>query len=150
MGRKWKFLFALLSVFLLSGCGKGKAETVRVVTRVDVVCDRGCTVRRSTFTDPAQMERVLNYLRLQQPRGVANLDPERMKGETYRIDLHLSDGTHRVYYQRSGGYYSQDLHRWQRIHREDAAGLRELVLLQEGQKTPPFFENGGVDIKDGS
>ena len=150
MGRKWKCLFAVLWVFLLSGCGKGKAETVRVVTRVDVVCDRGYTVHRSCFTDQVQIERILNCLRLRQPRGKADQDPERLAGEVYRIDIHLSDGTHRVSYQRAEGYYSEDRHPWQRIGREDARGLRELVLLLEGQKNPPFLGNGGFAITDGS
>lgn len=150
MGRKWKYLFAALWLFLLSGCGKGKAEPVRVVTRVDVVCDRGYTVHRSCFTDQIQMARILNCLRLRQLRGKADQDPERLAGEAYCIDIYMSDGTHRVCYQRADGYYSEDRHLWQRIGREDAKALRELVLLLEGQKNPPFPRNGGFAVKDGS
>lgn len=124
-----RFLWAVMFVFLcLAGCGKKEMGGVRVVSAVDVICDRGYQIQRRHFTQPEKMEMVLDYLRLQPDLGPVEKDPEKYAGQRIRIDVTLSDGTHRVYYQQGDRFLSRQLHPWQHIDPVRAAEFSENLL----------------------
>ena len=101
MKRMKRCLAAVILSVLLTGCNREKAP-LRVVTRIDVAADRGYQILRRQYTQPEKISMVLNYLRLQKNLGDPNVDPELVLGDKVQIDVTMSDGTHRLYYQQSG------------------------------------------------
>lgn len=131
MRKCWKFLIILFLCLSVAGCGRKPPAQIRVVTQVDVVYDYGYGQIQRHYTQPQKIQLVLNYLRLQENLGPADMDPERVKGSAFRIDVRLSDGTGRVYYQRCGRYLSKEYHSWQKIDPKQAALFSQML-----QRTP--------------
>lgn len=131
MKKFWKILNAVMLCVLLGGCGEKTPGSLRVVDRVEIACDHAYGISRWNYTQPEKVGQVLNYLRLQEGTGWTETDPERVAGDVYRIDVCLSDGSHRIYYQRAGKYFSKRCHTWQKTDPEKAAALAELL-----RKTP--------------
>lgn len=127
MKRWWKVLSVCALLFILLGIKKAPPEPPRVVTQLNVSCDRGYCVARRTYTDCHKIEPILNHLRQRKNLGAALTDPERLAGDSYRIELCLSDGTRYVYYQRSGRYYSAQCHLWQKTDPKQAQILVDLL-----------------------
>lgn len=124
--------FVIFIVLLsMCGCGRKQRDKVRVVTAVQVTIsdDNNMTLRQ--YTKPQNIQKVLNYLRLQENLGAAEEDPERLTGTAFVIDVMLSDGSHSVYYQRGGRYLSKEYHSWQKIDRERAMDFNRML-----QQTP--------------
>lgn len=126
MGKR-KILLICLVFLTLTACTRRSETPLRVVTRVDVVCDRGYQVWRRQYKSPEKMEMVLDYLRLQDSLGTVQTDPERLQGDTMQIEVWLSDGTSRIYYQKSQQYLSKQLHAWVAIDSQRAAQFSELL-----------------------
>ena len=125
----WKFLLIIFAVVSLSGCG-GKTEApTRVVTGVEITTCGGTRTLRRYYTQPQKIQKVLNYLRLQESEGFADTDPERLTGTAIVIDVTLSDGSHSVYYQRGGRYLSKKYHPWQKINTNRAMEFYETICL---------------------
>lgn len=115
MGGRILPIFALLTV-LLTGCAVQPQEpSVRVVTRVDVTCNRDGQLLQRQYTETEKMQPLLNYLRLLEPRGLATVDPELVRGNAYEITLHFSQGAPTVYYQHSERFLSKNRHPWQKV-----------------------------------
>ena len=91
----------------------------RVVTqiRIDTVRD-GQTVSH-TYTDPGQMEAVLNYLRQLDPYRKADIDPDTFRSGIWRIEVCYSDGNSTVYRQLHRDYLQKDQGIWRQIQGED-------------------------------
>ena len=132
--KKYRFiLFAfLLLPGILSGCRRYHASenttiSPRVVTQVDVICKREDTSILRSYTHPKKMETILVYLRLLEPLGKAETDPERILGDQYEIVLRFSDGRQRIYRQRANAYLSKDFQPWYRIDPEHAGVLYSIL-----------------------
>lgn len=126
--KKWKLinLFGVI-LLLLCGCGKAQLQPPAVVTRVDIDCRHaGIRIFRS-YTETEQIEAVLDYLRLQRTLGRAETDPERIRGDSYVIEIHSSNGQRHIYRLRADRYLSKDNHPWQRIDPEYSGGLYALL-----------------------
>lgn len=126
MGKIW----VLAVLLVLSGSiPKEPIRPLRVVTQVRIDGYHGQQQVCRCYTQPEKIEAVLNYLRMQENKGMAQIDPERIVGDAYTVDVCLSDGQHHIYYQRADRYLSRDYHPWQRIDEEQAQIFYE--LLQE-------------------
>lgn len=80
---------------------------------------------------------VLNYLRLQKDLGPPDVDPEMIFGDRMKIDVTMSDGTHRLYYQQSGKFLSEKNQLWHMIDPELASGFQlRLQMIPTDAKLP--------------
>lgn len=115
---------------LLSGCRMGQKEAVplcRVVTHVDVHWVHNSEPRNFTLTDMVQIQPVLIYLRTLDPMGQPVIDPEDLDTDSWKIVIHRSDGSQRIYRQQGGEYLSRDSGPWVLI--DPAVGNRLQVLF---------------------
>lgn len=132
-----KIIFMLATVvFFFFGCTRGGEDPTvpRLVTQIEVVYSHGEQLLRRQYTDPSKMSSVLNYIRLLDRGGPADTDPERVPGDACKITLRLSDGSSRVYHQRSDRFLSKDFHSWQRIDPEQGQQLLPLLEGLESDK----------------
>ena len=142
MTRKWIWIVVVLFTTILTGCGTEKPRPVRVVTRVDVACDRGYQVLRRQYTKPEKVSMVLNYLRLQENLGPPEVEPDAVAGERIQIDVTMSDGTHRFYYQQSGQFLSEQNENWHEINPELAADFDLHLQMIPTDEKPPARRQG--------
>lgn len=128
--KPWKILaLVLLCVFAISGCGEQPNRELPLVTGVEITCcHQGQTLKRH-YSDPDKVHRVLYYLRKSHTMGYAKRDPERILGDSSRIELRLSTGDSRVYRQRADRYLSVDCCRWKNIDESWGRRLYYLLLL---------------------
>lgn len=126
MKKGWKIL-VFLFVFLLAGCAKREQKPPAVVTKVNVIYNHaGFDIMRS-YTDTEKIEEILEYLRLQKTVGRAEMDPERLFGDVFRIEVLLSDGQRRVYRQYANRYISKDNRPWRKIKPGYGSGLYKIL-----------------------
>lgn len=123
MEKFMKLFCVLLCCLFLCACQKATSAP-RLVTKVTVTDNSG-TVR--DYADPRKVETILYYLRSLEPLGKPKTDPERIMGESYRIDVVYSDGSKSIYRQRANRFLSRDSHPWQTINHRKAAVLRPLL-----------------------
>lgn len=141
--KKFKMLApAILLTALLAGCGPKNAEPLRVVTQVDVACDRGYQVLRRQYKSPEKVSMVLNYLRLQKDLGPPEIDPDSVEGDRLQIDVTMSDGTHRFYYQRSDRLLSEKHENWHMIDPELASAFALRLQMIPTDAKPPARRQG--------
>ena len=139
---KRKILLLILGLaLLLSGCSKWTPSAVdkplcRVVTGVSVTYENGTIHAQRQYTDADKMQAVLNYLRLIDPYGTPQEDPEQVDGSIFHITLSYSDGCQKTYLQKADRFMRVDGGKWQRINPELAAQLSEIV----GQMTSDLME----------
>ena len=129
-------LAAVVLSVLLSSCNREKAP-LRVVTRIDVAADRGYQILRRQYTQPEKISMVLNYLRLQKNLGDPNVDPEMVLGDKVQIDITMSDGTHRLYYQQSGKFLSEKNQSWHMIDPQLASAFDFRLQMIPTDGKPP-------------
>ena len=125
---KWILIFCACC-FIFPGCTNDtpKKALCRVVTGVDITCKKEDLLIRRHYTDTKKMEAVLLYLRLLDPQGIPDSDPQTSKKDIYRITLHLSDGNQKVYRQTAHRYFSANNGSWKCIDPKKAAGLYTLM-----------------------
>ena len=73
------------------------------------------------------MEYVLLYLRLLEPTGKPETDPDALADAVFEINVTLSDGSRQVYRQKAHRYLSLNGGPWKTIDPEQAAGLYRLI-----------------------
>lgn len=136
--KQMKIVFAMAFLgLLLSGCGRKNETALRVVTQVDVACDRGYQVLRRQYIKPEKVSMVLNYLRLQKDLGAPEQDPETAAGDRMQIDVTMSDGSHRLYYQHCGRFLSEKNQNWHEIDPELALDFDLHLQMIPTDKNPP-------------
>lgn len=128
MKRKILVLF-ILCVGMLLGCQEKNEPEISLVTGVEITCRHGDETIHRIYTQPGKVQRVLYYLRLQETKGYARVDPERILGDAAWIRVQLSDGKQRVYRQRADRFVSRDCHRWKRIDESWGRRLYSMMLL---------------------
>lgn len=124
-----KVLCLMLAMLSLCGCGRRTKAPSSVVTGVQITADSGYRTMSRRYTQPQNVQKVLNYLRLQEGLGLADIDPERLTGTFFVIDVTLSDGTHSYYYQQGSRYLSKKYHPWQKVDSDMAADFYQMLQL---------------------
>lgn len=129
MKKRWNWIWALCFwMLILSGCQQKEPPTAcRVVTQVDIFCQHEDVQIRRHYTQPQKMEYVLLYLRLLEPQGVPQIDPEQVDADVYEITVKLSDGETKVYRQKDHRYFSEGTQPWQAIDPEQASLFYRLL-----------------------
>ena len=124
----WKKFLSLLLLPLLA-VGPRNIRPQPVVERIEVTCVRNGDERSWRYTDPEQMAVLLNYLRQRKSLGSAGIDPERIKGSAYRLEVWLTDGRKKTYRLRADRYFSRENRPWQQVDGNTAVVL-PLLLKQ--------------------
>lgn len=122
-------MLAILAILSLCGCGRKPVAPGRVVTQVDITCENETRVCHRCYTQPEKIRMVLNYLRLQEDQGLADVDPERLAEPGFRINVRMSDGSCGVYYQRGGHYLSKKYQPWKKIDPKMAAQFYRMLQM---------------------
>lgn len=131
--KKFVLILALFLIFILpfSGCSSHSSDRVnkplRVVTQVDISFQNGPIQARRHYSSSEKMSVILNYLRLVNPYGTPSEDPENADGSLFRIQLTYSDGSSKVYLQKSDRYMRIDDGPWKSVDPNRASGLSELL-----------------------
>lgn len=126
------FIFSLLLIFILplNGCSRHSSgdsnAPLRVVTKIDISYQNGPIHSRRHYNHSDKMTLVLNYLRLIDPYGSPQEDPDTAVGSLFHIQLSYSDGSTKVYQQKSDRYMRIDDGPWKTIN---PAKAEELSLL---------------------
>ena len=127
MGRFWKYFVILLGL-ILCGCQRTpQAPVSHLVTGVDIACQKEDVLISRHYTRSPKMEYVILYLRLLEPVGTPEINPEILTDPVYCITVHFSDGSQQVYRQKDHRYLSVDGGPWQSIDPGQAAGLYRLM-----------------------
>jgi len=136
--KAWKILVVFLAVLLFSGCRQAKppAPAARVVTRIDISCRHGNDTILRSYTQPEKLRHILYYMRLQDRRGYADTNPERVMGDVFLADIHLSDGSRQVYRQRADRYISLNSRRWRMIPTQQGKRFYYLLWAIPGDAEP--------------
>lgn len=124
-----KTVFSMLVLILLgfSGCQKQTTpEPSRLVTQVDISCQKEDVQILRHYTCQEKMEAVLLYLRLAQTGKTVDA-PGIVSGELYRICVTRADGSATCYQQRDHRYFCKEHHPWQELEAQQAEGLYRLL-----------------------
>ena len=131
--KKIMLIFSLFFIFILplGGCSRhssgDSAAPLRVVTKIDISYKNGPIHCQRHYNDSDKMTHVLNYLRLIDPYGTPEEDPETSVGSLFHIELTYSDGSTKVYQQKSDRYMRIDNGPWKSINPAKAEGLSLLL-----------------------
>ncbi len=110
------YLLILLATFLSPSHGAAPApETNRVVTQIEVSIVQNGYTSTTTYTDDRQMEAILTYLRMTQPTGAMQYEPDSFRSDSYTFTVYFSDGSQNVYKQIYHDFLQKNTGRWQRI-----------------------------------
>ena len=128
------FLAAFLS---LPGCGVKPAGYVapsRIVSSVDIRCQRASGTIRRHYEKPEKIEAVLHYLRMLEPNGPMPLSEEALHSDLYEITVHLQDGGTRTHRQRGDSFATLHRRYWGRIDRSVGLRLGHILTLLPSDK----------------
>ena len=126
--KKFFFLFGLLTL-IFTGCQPSHTSpSQHLITQVDVTCTREAAMFEKHFTAPEKMSSVLNYIRLLEGHGPPKTDPERIRGDVFKIILQFSDGQQQVYYQRADTYLSRCCGPWETIEPDQGSQLYPMIV----------------------
>ena len=137
MGKEKQNRRSILTAFfaaLLLLCGCSRLDPVspslpvcRVVTGIDISYENGPIRVRRSYTASEKMQQVLNYLRIIDPYGPPEEDPETATGSSFRITLSYSDGCEKVYLQKADRFMKTDGGEWKRIDPKRARELSRIL-----------------------
>ena len=117
-----QYLLILLASFLSPSNGATPApEAYRVVTQIEVTAVHNGQSATTVYTENRQMEAILTYLRMTQPTGAMEFEPDSFRSDSYTFTVYFSDGSQTVYQQIYHDFLQKDTGRWQRI--DPKAGL---------------------------
>lgn len=127
---------AFAVMLLLCGCGGGGAvlsssPDCRMVTGVQVHFESGPIRFHRTYTASEKMQQVLNYLRIIDPYGAPEEDPETAEGSSFRIELTYSDGCRKTYLQKGDRFMKAEGGSWKRIDPKRAQELSQILGQME-------------------
>ena len=136
MRRKAKnIITVIITVILLlcvtTGCNRHPGDSglsnCRVVTAVTVYYDNGPINTQRHYTTDSKMQQILDYLRLINPYGAPDEDPETAVGSDFYIVLSYSDGFQKFYRQKGDRFLQGTDGLWKKIDPEKAAELSKIV-----------------------
>ena len=132
--RKISKICIMLVLFLplLSGCHRqplpdASQPIYRAVTSVTVIYKNGPIQAQRRYISDEKMKRVMTYLRLLDPYGTPEEDPEKAAGSDIHIILSYSDGFQKTYRQVGDRYIMEDGGKWQKIDPAKAEELGEIL-----------------------
>lgn len=114
-------------IFSFGGCKEQEVRAPAVVTKVQIRCIHNDEQICRSYTQEEEIRAVLDCLRLQRSKGTAQVDPERVMGDVFEIQIGMSDGAQHIYRHRGGQYLSKDSGPWQTVSREHGTALYELL-----------------------
>ncbi len=125
-----------LTAVLFSGCRQQTPPPVsptiyRAVTSVSVTYENGPIRAQRRYTSDQKMKRIMTYLRLIDPYGDPEEDPETAGGSEIRILLSYTDGSEKTYRQIGNRYLMEDGGVWQKIDPAKAEELGQILGQME-------------------
>ena len=114
-----KLLLLVVFLFLLAGCRA--RPHYKVVQQIHIAAPSG----EYRYDAPDKVQKYLYYLRSLKTWGPAELDA--LQGEQYRITLHYSDGSSRIYRQLGNQCFAVGSGGWKKI-RSDKGNKLPLLL----------------------
>lgn len=114
-----KFLFLVGFLFLLAGCRA--SPHYKVVQQIHITSPTG----EYRYDAPDKVQKYLYYLRSLKTWGPAELDA--LQAGQYRITLHYSDGSSRVYRQLGSQCLAVGSGGWKKIRSDNGDKLRLLL-----------------------
>ncbi len=124
------FFLCLLFLLPLGGCSRHSTgdspSPLRVVTKIDIAFENGPIHCRRHYYENEKMSQILGYLRRIDTYGAAHEDPQSSDGSLFQITLSYSDGSTRIYEQKSDRFLRMDHGPWKNI---DPSKAEELSLL---------------------
>ena len=127
--RYFLFLCVLFLFFLIPfGSGPAKARN-RYVVQAEVLLQKGEYRQVWSYRQPKKINSILNFLRTTDPRGRVYAAKPLTDSHHYRITLHYSDSSRRVYYLQDYQYFNKNTDIWQRISFSHAQLLYPLLQL---------------------
>ena len=118
------------------GCS---AEVVPgAVVRAEITYEHQGETLYRCYTQPEKLSDFLMQLRLQEFRGYADVDPEKIEGDRCRIELTRIDGTKAIILQNANRFRSRDYRRWEKIDRH------------QGERLYPFLKGLPGDVSETS
>ena len=148
MGKYFKLLLLFLGCLWLCGCKSKPVQPTApvLVTQVDIHAQHQGQMASYHYLDARKMEAVLYYLRTLENLGPAKTDPERIIGDSYRIDVIFSDGSRRIYRQQANRFLSRNSRPWHRINAGRAALLYPLLESMPSDPDQPAFSSWAVRV----
>jgi len=121
----------ILLLCVTTGCNRHPGDSglsnFRVVTAVTVYYDNGPINTQRHYTTDSKMQQILDYLRLINPYGAPDEDPETAVGSDFYIVLSYSDGFQKFYRQKGDRFLQGTDGLWKKIDPEKAAELSKIV-----------------------
>ena len=131
MGKKRKsFLIVAIFCCLLSGCGRIRTNEpvqLNLVQQIDVSYYKNGIHLQRHYTDIDKIDTILLYLYSLSPSGHPEENPERIRNDSCKITVTLTNGETHVYRQYGGRYLSVDCQPWQKIKTSKTAALFPLL-----------------------
>ena len=130
--KKLIIILFLLVFFLFGGCGfapENHRVPSRIVSSVDVHCQRSSGAISRHYEKPEKVEAVLHYVRMLEPNGPTKLTEDDLKNDFYRITVHLQDGGTRTHRQRGDTFAALHRRYWGRIDRSVGLRLGHILTL---------------------
>ncbi len=128
-------LTALLFLCCTTGCNRQPGDSglsdFSVVTQVTVFYENGPIRTLRQYTSDGKMQKILDYLRLINPYGAPDEDPEAAAGSDFQIVLSYSNGQQKFYRQKSDRFLQGTDGRWQKIDPSRAEDLSKIVGQME-------------------
>lgn len=123
------FFAICLAVSVFTGCAPTPAESTayRVVSQIHIQYQNSGLHQRWHFNSDEKMEAVLIYLRILDPYGTPQEDPDNAVGSDIVITLVFSDGSSKIYHQRAERYLQIDDSPWKCIDPRTALQLSALL-----------------------
>jgi hypothetical protein len=133
-----KLLPALIALFVLLGCmARPKPTPPRIVTQIIVTCEGCSSLSRKYFNTDEKMQLILRQIRSIGIQDTPHEDPEMMKARTIQISLVFSDGSRKLYTQKSDRYFREESGPWKEIDPENARNLYLAILLTPSDEEVP-------------
>ena len=124
-------IILFLPVCFFTGCGRKNAYVApsRIVSSIDIYCQKSSGTSYRHYTDPGKMEAVLHYVRLLDPNGPATVSQEAMDGDLFEIVVHTRAGGVRIHRQRADSFAALHRQYWGQIDRSLGMRLGHMMAL---------------------
>lgn len=123
--------------FFLPGCGRkpsGHTAPNRIVSSVDIHCQRASGTISRHYEKPEKIEAVLHYIRMLDPNGPTPITEDALHSDLYQIIVHLQDGGTRTHQQRGETFAALHRRYWGKIDQSVGLRLGHILTLLPSDK----------------